>query len=86
MARREILDILLRYKAKGACHLRLAEQADAGRISTNGGDVGSESVHSSSHTNISCGTVEVIIDKIGILVCFLRIGRERHKRQCCQTK
>ena len=41
MARREILDILLRYKAKGACHLRLAEQADAGRISTNGGDVGS---------------------------------------------
>ena len=47
------------------------EETDTGRVGSYGRDFGTQCIHRSAHSHITCRTVQVFGDDLGVLVCFL---------------
>jgi len=68
------LHAVLPYQSAGDTHLGTAEEACTGRVAGHRRDVGTQRLHSATHTYVAGGTVEVVADELGILICLLGGG------------
>ena len=79
VASREIGSILLRDKSEREPHRRATEETDAGRVGSNGGNIGSQSLHRATHAHVASCSVQVFSCHLGVLVSLL--SQHRH---CCE--
>ena len=66
-----VLSIGLSHDSSGDAHLILTEKTDTRRVGANRRNICTESLHGSTHTYISCGTIKTVFSQLGILVGFL---------------
>ena len=57
----ELLHILLADETKAGADLRMADQSKAGRVSTDGGDVGTQCFHRTTHSHVTGCAVEILV-------------------------
>ena len=80
----KLLSICLRHQSEACTHGRVAEQTDTSRVGTRGGDIGSQSLHRTTHTHIAGCTVEVATQQTGTFVSILCSGWQDdcHSQSC----
>ena len=61
----------LSHEAAGEGDLRATEETDTGRVRRHRGDIGTKGFHGTTHTDITCCTVEFILDELRVLVSLL---------------